>query len=63
VQAFRNRLSLDAQNWRSLDEHAEVAELVRAKETEAAAECLCKHIRAAFTTYLERIEGNAANVA
>jgi len=63
VQAFRNRLSLDAQNWRSLDEHAEVAELARAAETDAAAECLCKHIRAAFKTYLERIEGKAANVA
>jgi DNA-binding GntR family transcriptional regulator len=63
VQAFRNRLSLDAQNWRSLEEHAEVAELVRAKKTEPAAESLRAHIRAAFETYMKRIKEQAANVA
>jgi DNA-binding GntR family transcriptional regulator len=63
VQAFRNRLSLDAQNWRSLDEHTEVEQLIRAKKTEPAAECLRTHIRAAFTTYLKRIKAEGANVA
>ncbi len=63
VQAFRNRLSLEAQNWRSLDEHAEVADHVRAKHVDDAAAALSKHIHGAFTDYLERTSGGGVNNA
>lgn len=55
VQAFRNRVSLDTQNWRSLDEHKQVLRLVEAKETDAAADALQGHIRGAFYDYVARI--------
>lgn len=63
VQAFRNRASFDVQNWRSVEEHADVGKFVRSNEPERAAEALCEHIRGAFTAYLERIKGKTANVA
>jgi len=62
VQAFRNRLSLEAQDWRSLEEHVEVAELIRAKKTDEAADKLYKHIRSAFETYLRRVGPVSSNV-
>lgn len=63
VQAFRNRLSLEEQNWRSIDQHLEVAELARAQETDKAANCLKAHIRGAFNDYVARVAGEEANVA
>lgn len=63
IQAFRNRLPLDEQKWRSLDQHLEVAELIRAQETDKAAEYLRAHIRGAFNDYVARVTGNKANVA
>ncbi len=56
VQAFRNRLSLEAQNWRSLDEHRQVARLAQARDADAAAECLLAHIRGAINDYFARTE-------
>lgn len=63
VQAFRNRLSLEAHNWRSIDQHIEVAELVRAKKTDKAAESLSNHIRGAFNDYVARVRGENGAVA
>jgi DNA-binding GntR family transcriptional regulator len=62
VQAFRSRLSLDAQNWRQRDEHLSVAELIH-KRDEAAVEVLRKHIRGAFEDYVKRVSAETANVA
>lgn len=56
VQAFRNRLSLDAQNWRSLEEHRQVARHTQARDAEAAAACLLDHIRGALNDYFARTE-------
>jgi DNA-binding GntR family transcriptional regulator len=58
IQALRNRLSQDSHNWRSFDEHLEVARLIQNHEFEAAAAQLVDHIRGAFVEYLERVEGN-----
>lgn len=63
VQAFRNRLSPEAHDWRSLDEHVEVADCIRAHDTEAAADSLFRHIRSAFETYIRRVGSEPANVA
>jgi len=60
IQAFRNRLSLDAQNWRSLDEHGEVARLVRLGDCDAAAKALLAHIRGALRDYFARVEKELA---
>lgn len=59
VQALRNRLSLDAQNWRSLDGHAQVARLVRDSNIEEAVAMLVDHIRDAFNSYIIRTSGLA----
>ncbi len=59
VQAFRNRVSLDAQNWRSLDEHKQVLAYVEEKDADAAAEALLNHIRGAFYDYVARITEEA----
>jgi DNA-binding GntR family transcriptional regulator len=56
VQAFRNRLSLEAQNWRSLEEHRQVARLAQALDADAAAACLLDHIRGAINDYFARTE-------
>jgi DNA-binding GntR family transcriptional regulator len=63
VQAFRNRLSLDAQNWRSLEQHLAVAELVRSQEVDKAADALRIHIQGAFNDYVARVTGDEADVA
>lgn len=59
IQAFRNRLSPGAQNWRSLDGHAEVVTFVRSKDIEGAAESLRNHIRGAFNDYVARVNAEA----
>jgi DNA-binding GntR family transcriptional regulator len=63
VQAFRSRLSLDAQAWRQRDEHTEVAELIHAKQADPAADLLQKHIRGAFDDYVRRVSAEQAHVA
>ena len=56
VQALRNRLSLDAQNWRSLEGHYAIARLVHDQKVDAAATMLRDHIADAFSAYLEKIQ-------
>ena len=63
VQAFRSRMPLDAQKWNMRDEHVEVADLLRAKKVEPAADLLFKHIRGAFEEYVRRVGSETANVA
>lgn len=55
VQAFRNRLSPEAQNWRALEEHGEIAAYVAKGDADAAAQALSDHIRKAFNQYVARI--------
>jgi DNA-binding GntR family transcriptional regulator len=59
VQALRNRLSLDAQNWRSFDGHAQVARMVRDNKIEEAVKMLLDHISDAFNSYVARTNGLA----
>jgi DNA-binding GntR family transcriptional regulator len=54
VQALRNRLSLEAENWRSLDGHAQIARLVRDNIVEDAVKMLLDHISDAFNSYIAR---------
>ncbi len=61
IQALRNRLSLDAQNWRSLEVHSEVAQLVQDGQVEAAEAKLVEHISDALNAYLARIKAAAAS--
>lgn len=60
VQALRNRLSPDAQNWRSLEEHKDVAGYVRNNNIDAAQAKLLEHIADAFNAYLARIRTDLA---
>jgi len=52
VQVLRNRVSLEAHNWRSLDEHVAVLDYIRTGDTEAAVESLFKHIRGTLDAYV-----------
>ena len=61
VQAFRNRLALQAQDWHSIEQHVEVADLIRARKTDEAAESLFRHIHTAFEDYVKRTSANAAS--
>jgi DNA-binding GntR family transcriptional regulator len=57
VQALRNRLSLQPdQNNRSLDEHRQLANIVKAGDAEAAAKMLLDHIRATLREYISIVE-------
>ncbi len=60
VQAFRNRLSPEAQNWRSLDGHKAIASAVQAGDVEGATKALRDHIRGAFNDYVARITAELA---
>ncbi len=61
VQAFRNRLSLEAQDWRSIDQHVDVAELIRARKTDQAVDSLFRHIHGAFEDYVKRTSAATAS--
>ncbi len=63
VQAFRNRLSPEATNWRSLDAHKTIASAIEDGETEVAAERLGDHIRGAFNDYVARISAQQSRKA
>jgi DNA-binding GntR family transcriptional regulator len=57
VQALRNRLSRDpALNRRSLREHQELAQLVRAGNSEQMSKTLSSHIRATAADYVQAME-------
>jgi DNA-binding GntR family transcriptional regulator len=57
VQALRNRLSLQPdQNNRSLDEHRQLANTVKAGDAESAAKMLLNHIRATLREYISIVE-------
>ncbi len=60
LQALRNRLSLEAQNWRSFDAHKDVARHVRDNNVDAAQAKLLEHIGDAAYAYLARIQGELA---
>jgi DNA-binding GntR family transcriptional regulator len=60
VQALRNRLSLDGQNWRSFEGHDDVARHVRDDNVDAAQAKLREHIGDAVNAYLARIQGDLA---
>jgi DNA-binding GntR family transcriptional regulator len=60
VQALRNRLSLEAQNWRSFEGHKDVAHFIRDNNADAAQAKLLEHIGDAVNTYLARIQGDLA---
>ena len=60
VQALRNRLSLEAQNWRSFEGHKDVARHVRENNVEAAQAKLLEHIGDALNAYLARIQSGLA---
>ena len=60
VQALRNRLSLEAQNWRSFEGHKEVARHVCGNNVDAARAKLLEHIGDAVNAYLARIQGDLA---
>ena len=60
VQALRNRLSLEAQNWRSFDAYKDVARHVRDNNVDAAQAKLLEHLGDAVNAYLARIQGELA---
>jgi DNA-binding GntR family transcriptional regulator len=58
VQALRNRLSLQPpQNDRSLVEHHEIADIIKAGDVEMATRKLLEHIRATLREYMQIGEG------
>lgn len=63
VHAFRNRLPNDAQNWESLEMHAEIAKCVAARDSDGAIEQLKAHLRKSFNDYVQRNVEEKANVA
>jgi DNA-binding GntR family transcriptional regulator len=60
VQALRNRVALEAQNWRSFEAHKDVARHVRENNVDAAQARLLEHIGDAVNAYLTRIQGDLA---
>ena len=57
VQALRNRLSLQPeQNHRSLEEHRQLASIVKSGESDTAAKRLLDHIRATLREYITIVE-------
>lgn len=63
VQVLRNRVSQDAHNWRSLDEHVAVLDQIRTGDIEAAVASLFKHIRGALDAYVAARETRVNSVA
>jgi DNA-binding GntR family transcriptional regulator len=60
VQALRNRLSLDAQHWRSFEDHRDIARYVRDYNVDAAQTRLLEHLGDAVSVYLARIQSDLA---
>jgi DNA-binding GntR family transcriptional regulator len=60
VQALRNRLSLEAQNWRSFEGYKDVARHVRDNNVDAAQAKLLEYIGDAVNAYMARIQGDLA---